>query len=102
MKQNNIPTIGNLYAKLPNESSESSEQNKPADWFIYKDTPNDFGIDIVGFLSPNDLFVPLQIQTQHPLHKSHVCLQIIKVGTNQSGYIILNTNNNQIWCKLVA
>lgn len=99
MKQNNIPTIGNLYAKLPNKSSK---QDNSGGWFIYKDTTNDFGIDIVGFLSPDDLFVPLQIQTQHPLHKSHVCLQIIKVGTNQSGYIIINTNNNEMWCKLVA
>lgn len=98
MKQNNIPTIGNLYTKLPNKSSKQDNSG----WFIYKDTPNDFGIDIVGFLSTNDLFVPLQIQTQHPLHKSHVCLQIIKVGTNQSGYIIINTNNNETWCKLVA
>lgn len=98
MKQNNIPTIGNLYAKLPNESSKLPYGG----WFIYKDTTNDFGIDIVGFLSPDDLFVPLQIQTQHPLHKSHVCLQIIKIGTNQSGYIIINTNNNEMWCKLVA
>ena len=99
MKQNNIPTIGNLYTKLPNKSSK---QDIIGGWFIYKDTPNDFSIDIVGFLSPDDLFVPLQIQTQHPLHKSHVCLQIIKVGTNQSGYIIINTNNNETWCKLVA
>ena len=98
MKQNNIPTIGNLYTKLPNKSSKQDISG----WFIYKDTPNDFSIDIVGFLSPDDLFVPLQIQTQHPLHKSHVCLQIIKVGTNQSGYIIINTNNNETWCKLVA
>lgn len=98
MKQNNIPTIGNLYTKLPNKSSKQDISG----WFIYKDTPNDFSIDIVGFLSPDDLFVPLQIQTQHPLHKSHVCLQIIKVGTNQSGYIIINTNNNEMWCKLVA
>jgi len=100
MKHNNIPIIGSLYAKLPNKSCK---QKNLGGWFIYKETPNDFGVDIVGFLSPNDLFVPLQIQTNHPSElKQHIRIEIIKVGSNQSGYIILNTNNNQTWCKLVA